>query len=84
MTTNSNFPLNSASIMHHFGVSLVFLSLIIKKYDPKTVHFMKMSGLLGFQSNKICKLDNYYEKLNSSQNVDIVEKNNNSNPSSVN
>ena len=31
MTTNLNLLLNSASIMYHFSVSLVFLSLIIRK-----------------------------------------------------
>ena len=34
MTTDSNLPLNSASIMYHFGVSLVFPSLIIRKVLP--------------------------------------------------
>ena len=31
MTTDLNLLLNSGSIMYHFGVSLVFLSLIIRK-----------------------------------------------------
>ena len=31
MTTNFNLPLNSGSIMYNFGISLVFLSPIIRK-----------------------------------------------------
>ena len=60
MTTNLNLPLNGASIMYHFGVSLVFLSLIIRKIWPQNCKFhenMTFDWLPWQQSNH----DNQFE-----------------------
>ena len=52
MTINFNFSFNIAYIMHHFGVSLVSLSLIIREICPQNSKSHEKVTLTGYHGNR--------------------------------